>query len=111
MQLVIQPQKITITAVDNELALLVSLGRGLESRLVMHIIASAHMNTSGSTTFVLTLYSMCDPVAPPTLCGSPTVIENVGFAACSTLTLGRLDVRIGLGWAAATGGGALGALP
>ncbi len=62
-------------------------------------------------TFVLTLYSICEPVAPPTLCGSPTVMENVGLAACSTVMLGRLDARTGLGCAAATGGGALGPRP
>lgn len=32
----------------------------------------------------MTLYAVWLPVAPPTLCGSPTTMWNVGFAACST---------------------------
>lgn len=47
-------------------------------------------------------------VRSPTLCGSPTVIWKLGFAACSTLTLGCVELRIGLGCAGWTGGGCLG---
>lgn len=42
------------------------------------------------------------------MCGSPTVIWKFGFAACSRLTLGCMELRTGLGWAACTGGGCLG---
>ena len=54
------------------------------------------------------MYSVCAPVAPPTLCGSPTVIWNIGFAASTTLTLGCtcLDGVSLIG--GCTGGGTLG---
>lgn len=58
-------------------------------------------------TFVLTEYTMCELVKSPILTGSPTVILKVGFAACSTLTLGWVELRTLLGRAASTGGGAL----
>ena len=44
----------------------------------------------------------------PTLCGSPTVIWNVGLAACSTLTLGCVCLCGALLLGGCTGGGILG---
>lgn len=40
------------------------------------------------------------------MCGSPTVILNMGFAACSRLTLGGPVIFPSMGVAACTGGGA-----
>lgn len=59
-------------------------------------------------TLVKTEYSVCELVRSPTLCGSPTDMWKLGFAACSTLTLGcvwRWGALLVAGW---TGGGTLG---
>lgn len=84
MQLVVQPEEVSVTAGDVELGVAVRF----RSSLRYASAGSSRDQECCLPTFVLTLYTVCELVRSPTLWGSPTVISNVGLAACSMLTLG-----------------------